>query len=321
MARLYASHGTATAAAVIAAGQRNAALLAEVASAAGNLAMRNGVVRLAPVAAADELSASVTWLAASGAPVRLGAPRDLLPSAPDRFVLAALHADDANLDVAALHAALQARAVAAGVRSFTSARVESLAENGRVHVLTERGLLHAEIAIVATGAELPRLVPFCRFKVIGMRAQWLRAAPPAGATATDRTAPIAWTDSEGWELWKVGEDGIVEVSGSAALPVKSEIAARTGTSSDVQTLLENNLREFPHVATHAIVERGAAVQTVSCDGLPLVGPVPGHPRLLVLGGFGRNAPGCALVAAESIAQLVRSGRAEHAATFSPRRFL
>jgi glycine/D-amino acid oxidase-like deaminating enzyme len=70
-----------------------------------------------------------------------------------------------------------------------------------------------------------------------------------------------------------------------------------------------------------VLARGAAVQSVSCDGLPLAGPVPGHPRILIAGGFGTNTPGLALAAAEVVAQLIAHGRAVHAAPFTPRRFL
>jgi glycine oxidase len=133
--------------------------------------------------------------------------------------------------------------------------------------------------------------------------------------------PLGWTDAEGHELWRAHGDGGVTVSGSRMLPVERELAPRGGTSPEVQALLESNLREFPHLAAHRIDARGAAVQAVPCDVLPLVGPVPGRPRVLVLAGFGRNSPGLALVAAEVVAQLLLSGRADHATAFSPRRFL
>ena len=106
----------------------------------------------------------------------------------------------------------------------------------------------------------------------------------------------------------------------AALPVQRELEPATHEPRG-EALLEANLQEFAPAAKLVVHERGSAVQSVSCDGLPLAGPVPGHPRILVMGGFGLDTPGLSLAAAEVVAQLIRTGRAEHAAPFSPRRFL
>jgi glycine/D-amino acid oxidase-like deaminating enzyme len=184
-------------------------------------------------------------------------------------------------------------------------------------VVTSLGTLRAEIAIVATGASLPQLVSFCRFKIIGMRAQWLRTA----ASAARGSEPVAWSAARGHETYRWLGDGSVILSGSRHLPVQRELGARDGTTPEVQALLEDNLREIEPGTLAVVRARGAAIQSVSCDGLPLAGPVPGHPRLLVSGGFGTNTPGLALAAGEAIAELVRTGRAAHAAAFSPRRFL
>jgi glycine/D-amino acid oxidase-like deaminating enzyme len=96
---------------------------------------------------------------------------------------------------------------------------------------------------------------------------------------------------------------------------------RTDTTPEVQALLERNLYEFPAFAKHVVEYRWAGTEAVSCDGLPLAGAVPGRARLLVIGGFGMNGLGWTLAAAEVVAQLLLQGRAEHAAAFTPRRFL
>jgi glycine/D-amino acid oxidase-like deaminating enzyme len=111
----------------------------------------------------------------------------------------------------------------------------------------------------------------------------------------------------------------VWVSGSRHLPVARELGAREGTSPEVQRLLEANLHELE--PSHRVNERWSGVQAVACDGLPVVGAVPGRPRVLVSGGFGMNGLGWAFVAAETIAALIEHGRAEHGAALSARRFL
>jgi glycine/D-amino acid oxidase-like deaminating enzyme len=316
LARLAAGHGEASAARWIAAQARNHVLL----SGAG-VPVRRGTARFAAAGEpADELRRSVQILAALGGRGEIVPPADLLPAVPHRFEVASLHAEDFVLDPAALVAALRGRALAHGLRLHRATRVESLHDTDGVRIETTEGTLQAEIAIVATGAEIPRLVPFARFKIVGLRAQWLAAELEADPV-TGARAISGWSDAEGHERWAERSPGEVRLCGSRDLPVRRELGARSGTSDDVQELLERNLREFPHLASSRVVSRGAAVQAVPCDGLPLVGAVPGHPRLLIAGGFGCDAPGVALVAGETVAQLALTGRAEHALAFSPRRFL
>jgi glycine/D-amino acid oxidase-like deaminating enzyme len=176
----------------------------------------------------------------------------------------------------------------------------------------------AEIAIVAAGAALPVLVPWCRFKIVGLRTQALRGAPEA--TAWEAPVPW-WSSSFGFETYRAHTDGSVTNAGSRDLRVDQELGSRAETTAAVQELLERNLAELEPQAPVVVATRTAALQAVPCDGLPLAGAVPGRARVLVLGGFGVNAPGWAHVAAEVVAELVLHGRAAHALPFSPRRFL
>lgn len=322
-ARLAAGHATPLAAACAAAGRRNRIRLEALAAQAPRLELGAGVVRFAAPDEADELRRSTALLRDWGYSVRDDAPASFALQPPARFVYAAANADDRIVDVRALIEALARRARAAGLRVAAPAHVARLEDEKEVLLTTRTGTLRAEIVVVATGAALPQLVPFCRFKIVGMRAQWLRAASPAALARH----PQAWLAADGYELYRWHADGDVTLSGSRRLPVQRELGARPGTSPEVQELLEANWREIDsHGASTKTTDvpvqaRGAAVQSVSCDGLPLAGPVPGHPRVLVAGGFGTNTPGLALAAGEVVAQLIQSGRAEHAAPFAPRRFL
>jgi len=233
---------------------------------------------------------------------------------PHRFRHAFRHHDDLIVDAVALAKSLLARARARGLTVHEGSRVTGVHEAAEVNVQTSHGAVRGEIVIVATEAELPALVPFCRFKLVPMRVQAL-------AAAADGTAPPGiWSAAHGYETGRVHANGDVWLSGSRDLPVRDELGSRRQTTVAVQALLERELRAWSAFASHRVVRRWAGVQAVSCDGLPLAGPVPGRPRLLILGGFGMDGLGMTLAAADVIAELIRTGRATHAAAFTPRRF-
>src|SRR5262245_35459608 len=307
IARLAAGHGTDVAHAAIAAARRNRALLAALAEEHPDIDLdaRGGVRLAADRTEADEIERSAALLAACGVATRTGAPAALLPCAPRRTVHAAWHAEDAGVDPARWMAALAAQAPGAGVTVCEDTRVQRIEDDGDVRLHTARGVVRAEIAIVAAGAALPALVPWCRFKIVGMRTQALRGAP----AATAWPAPVPWWSSSfGFETWRAHTDGSVTTTGSRDLRVDAEVGSRAETTPAVQALLERNLDELEPRAPVVAAARSAALQAVPCDGLPLAGAVPGRSRLLVLGGFGVNSPGWAHVAAEVVADLVLHGR-------------
>jgi glycine/D-amino acid oxidase-like deaminating enzyme len=324
-ARLAAGHGEDLARACLAAGQRNVERLRAFTAAASGArtpaiapAFAPGtLVRLAGDDEGAELQASVDWLRGAGVGVETAPPRTWLPRAPERFRVAARFPEDGVVDLRALRAALEERVRGNGMPVQRGVQVQRIETTSEAELQTSHGRMRAEIVIVAAGANLPQLVPFCRFKIVGMRAQWLHAAVSQAAAAPADVQ--AWSAVHGRELWRRTAANDLLVTGSRALPVQRELGARSGTSPEVQALLEANANEF--AAGARIQARGAGVVALACDDLPLAGPVPGHPRLLVVGGFGNNEPGLVFAAAEVAAQLVLHGRAAHASVFTPRRFL
>lgn len=263
----------------------------------------------------DEMLRSQPWWDAAGITVTESEAPRFDATSPARFRRATRHHDDLVVDALGLAHALLARARMRGLTVHEGLRVTEVREEGDVAVTTSRGVVRSEIVILATEAELPALLPFCRFKLVPMRAQALAAA------ADVALQPGIWSAAHGYEVGRVQADGAVWLSGSRDLPVRDELGARRETTPAVQALLERELHAWKSFASHRVVRRWAGVQAVSCDGLPLAGPVPGRPRLLVLGGFGMEGLGMTLAAADVVAELIRTGRAAHAGAFTPRRFL
>jgi glycine/D-amino acid oxidase-like deaminating enzyme len=309
-ARLAAGHGDDVVAAVLSACRRNREILRSWPA----IGWRDCASYRCPVDAVEweEMRQSLPHYRAAGIAVAESAPPGF-GGAP-RFEHAMHHAFDGVVDAPALARALLAHARDRGLSVCEGVRVDHVRDDAGVSISTAQGELRAEIAILATEAELPGLAAFCRFKLVPMRVQALEAMCARGFEAA------FWSAARGYEIGRVHADGRIWVSGSRALPVREELGTRRETTDVVQALLEHELRSWDGFAGWRVHRRWAGVQSVSCDALPLAGAIPGRPRLLVAGGFGMEGLGLTLAAAEVIAELVRRGRARHAAAFAPRRF-
>src|SRR5262245_55450017 len=243
IARLSAGHGNAVPPDAIAAARRNRELLAALAREHPEIELddRGGVRLAADRSEADEIERSAAFFAARGIATRTGAPAELLPCAPRRAVHAAWHGEDAGVDAARWQASLAARARRTGVTICEDTRVTHLDDDGEVRLHTPRGVVAAEIAIVAAGAALPALVPWCRAKIVGLRTQALRGAP---AAATWESEVPWWSSSFGFETWRAHADGSVTTAGSRDLRVGEELVSHADTTPRVQALLERNLAEL-----------------------------------------------------------------------------
>jgi glycine/D-amino acid oxidase-like deaminating enzyme len=332
LARLAAGHGPERAAACVRAGLNNRSLLERLGAACGLPVRRRGTLRFASGAdEAAEVQRSAQLLERLDRPARFADVQTFVDDAPARFTHAALHSDDASVDADALAGALARRVEAHDVRVMRDTHLHSIEDDHEVRLITSRGTLRAEVVVVAAEDLLASLVSFCRFKIVPMRTQVLTAVAPVTADETRRHAspdaslpdPPAWSAAHGYENWRHedGTRGVVHVSGSRSLPVKRELGTRGGTTPEVQALLEANLRDFARLRRHHVARRWSTLQGISCDGLPIVGAVPGRARVLVCGGFGVNDVGWAFVAARTLVDLLARGRSEHDAVLSPRRFL
>lgn len=332
LARLAAGHGQERAAACVRAGLTNRSLLESFGATCGLPIQFSGTLRFATGAdEAAELRRSAQLLRRLDREVRFADVQTFVDDAPARFTHAALHADDATVDADALTSALARRVEQHDVLVVRDVHVHSIEDDHEVRLLTSAGTLRAEVVVVAAEELLGSLVSFCRFKIVPMRTQALTAIAPRRAEASElhehrgarRCGLPAWSAAQGYETWRHtdGNPGAVQVSGSRKLPVKKELGTRGGTTPAVQALLEANLRDFTRLRRHRVTRRWSTLQGISCDGLPIVGPVPGRARVLVCGGFGVNDIGWAFVAARTLVELLARGRSEHDAVLSPRRFL
>ena len=78
---------------------------------------------------------------------------------------------------------------------------------------------------------------------------------------------------------------------------------------------------WPALSTEPITHRWTAIMTFSCDGLPVLGPLPGRPRIISCGGFGSYGPSFALRAAKAVTDGIMTGESPGVPEcFTTRRF-
>lgn len=223
--------------------------------------------------------------------------------------------DEATVDPRAALAALARAARAAGATICEQARVQRVTQGSAGpeahlgdHVLT------TELVVYAGGAALAELDPFFGDKLAPVREQALRCAggpvPGPGGRA-----------GYGYTWWRP-RGGQLEVGGCRWATPHLEVGE---TRPEVVEAVQHKLEAFAaRLAGPAptIASRRAWIEAHSCDGLPLIGPMPGTARHVVCAGFCGNDWGLAPGAAQAVAGgLLGEGQGTVPALFAATRFL
>lgn len=188
-------------------------------------------------------------------------------------------AGDGAVDLPALVARLAGSVVPISGR----AQVVSGSGDGVLLQVDDR-TLRAELVVVAAGPGAASVHPWFGPMLYPVRLQGLRTAPqstrwPRPALARHRLE--AWVQEASGALTFVG----------CRWAEQPEMEAGVTDDSTISPLVEAGQRRFldshlPGALDAGGLESWTGITTTSCDGLPLVGPLPGNPRLLALAGWG-----------------------------------
>ncbi len=145
-----------------------------------------------------------------------------------------------------------------------------------VTVYTRQYIFKAQYVMLCTNAYSPQIDPYFIGKVIPTRAQCI-------ATAPLKNGPLLNTcgySDYGYMYYRDTFDGRLLIGGGRKQnKVLENDTTDDRTTDPVQRILENYLREhFPDV-TEPIERRWAGIMGFSVDGLPMVGTLPGKPRV------------------------------------------
>jgi gamma-glutamylputrescine oxidase len=239
---------------------------------------------------AKSLEEAATLLAEDGLPGRW--TRDL-PAPYAHLQGGILNPEDGEVDPLRLVAAI---AAPHRPRIFEGVTVTALQSDAAgVLVSHSAGEMHATRVVVATNGLTGSLLP--ELKIRPVRAQMLATAAPTRA-ALERPAYAEW----GYRYWRQLDDGRVLVGGMRHRALEEEVGTVCLPTARIQAHLDAELRALG--VTAPVAHRWAGIMGFSSDGLPLAGPVPGRPHLLVLGGHTGHGLGFAVLAARHVATLL-----------------
>ena len=213
-------------------------------------------------------------------------------------------------------AAVQAGAV--WVQGAQAERVTSGAEG--LVVYAGEAVVSAEVVVYAGGATLPQLEPYFHHKVVPVREQALASGPlPAEHPALGGPGGRA---GHGYTWWRPAPGGgALWVGGARWATPHLEVGE---TEPVVVNAVQAKLQDFLHrlAPKAAVARRWAWIEGYSCDGLPLVGPLPGGARHIACTAFSGNDWGLAPAAAATVVDgLLGEGPSAVHPLFSPSRFL
>lgn len=192
-------------------------------------------------------------------------------------------ARDGRVDPPAPARRLVARARAAGARLCPGLPVTALEEDGGPVAITAAGPLRAEALVLAAGWRLPPLEGWFAPVVYPVRHQWIATAPVAPGRL-----PLAVSGQHGMSQWLQLADGRV-LAGGARFGTAHMEAGETDDGviqARIDHILRSNLaRFFPDLAETPVTHAWTAIASHGCDGLPLIGPLPGRVERVACTGF------------------------------------
>lgn len=209
---------------------------------------------------------------------------------------------DALVDPDACWRSLLESAAAAGVLLCRALARATPDDPRGVRVETDKGSFCAEIVIFAAGfgaRSLDRIFDASLWPVRESAARY-----PGLLPALSGRAGLGWT----WFRPAPSGQEIV-VGGCRWATAHLEIGE---TLPEIVPAVQQHIDTFArqHLGLSApAVARGSLIETHTCDGLPLVGPLPGDSRRIACLGFGGNPFGLAPAAAEDVVQGLLQGGA------------
>jgi glycine/D-amino acid oxidase-like deaminating enzyme len=195
--------------------------------------------------------------------------------------------------------------IAAGVPAVTDYAVDSVVDTADgLEVRSGDRAVRAEAVIYAASTGLVPLHGFFHDKLTPVRETALATAP-----LSDVLGP-AGRAGYGYTFWRQRSDRTLLVGGCRWATPHMEVGESDDgvVASRIQTKLSAFIkRHLPAAADAKVTHRWAWVNAQSCDGLPIVGPLPGAPREIACTGFGANEPGLGMRAARAVADGLLTG--------------
>jgi glycine/D-amino acid oxidase-like deaminating enzyme len=226
--------------------------------------------------------------------------------------------DDGWLDPARLAVGFAARAAELGARTRPFTRVTGLlAEGGRVAgVVTDRGETRAPVVVDAAGAWAARVAAGAGLRVplVPMRHQLLVTEPIPGVEPLQPIVRLVeasvYVRHEQGGLLFGGYEDAPRVVDAAALPPAFQIADLPLDLAVLRGLIDEVAEHFPALRTARVAIHRGGLPTMTADGRPVLGPVPGLEGFHVASGCCVGGLGLSPAAGRALADLIVDGKSE-----------
>jgi glycine/D-amino acid oxidase-like deaminating enzyme len=213
---------------------------------------------------------------------------------------AILSPGSADVDPLCLAHGLLRRALSHGLRLRAG---EALSYDGGARsVLVELAggrCVEARHVVLATGYAMPDIIPAGNHSVVS---SWAISTVPQVQGSLWKDECLIWEASESYHYLRTSRDGRIIIGGEDETVAAH--AERDEAIPDKARLLQAALSDIWPRADTRIGTSWAGFFGQTADGLPLIGRVPGHPRILAAYGYGGNGITFSFMAAGLLASLI-----------------
>lgn len=212
----------------------------------------------------------------------------------------AAEADPLLLAQGVLHAA------ARGGATFFKAeavRYESLGRRAGV-VLASGHEIEAGAVVLATGYVLPDIVTS---DLHDTGASWAVATPPQPPSGLWRGRALIWEASENYLYARTTSEGRIIIGGEDEDGMGKREDRAACAPAKAAALIAKLAALYPRAEARAEMVWSGAFGTTQ-DGLPLIGEVPGHPRIFAAYGYGGNGITFSYMASRLVARMIAGER-------------
>ncbi len=207
----------------------------------------------------------------------------------------------ADADPLCLARSLMTRAIAKGAAFFDDDATGYDSTSHRAAVTTASGrTIEADWVVLATGYAMP---DFVKSDLHGISSSWALATPPQKPGALWRDGVLIWEAATDYLYARTTADGRIVIGGEDDDEIVEPDARNAQTPAKTETLLAKLKVLQPTADAVADYTWSGAFGTTR-DGLPLIGAVPGHPRMLAAYGYGGNGITFSYLASRLIAAAI-----------------
>lgn len=193
-----------------------------------------------------------------------------------------------------------------GARFFEAEAVRYDSASHSVGVSTAEGrMIEARHVILATGYVMPDIV---ETRVQSPSSSWAVATAPQPDRLW-RDGLLIWEDSKDYLYARTTRSGRIIIGGEDSDKI-IEPDARDALIPAKADVLRQRLKALWPRAELNITHRWAGTFDTTRDGLPLIGPVPGHPNLFAAYGYGGNGITFSYLAAQLLGDLINGKRSQ-----------